>query len=96
MIATIVKITSDSIGGTNGLWSAPAIAPATTSPRGRPSPAPMSAVMMLSWRTIRRTCRRVMPTARIMPISRVRSKTVSTSALTIPNRLTTTDRASST
>ena len=28
-----------------------------------------------------------MPTARSMPISRVRSKTVSTSVLTIPNRL---------
>ena len=56
----------------------------------------MSAVMMLSWRTMRRTWRRVMPTARIIPISRVRSNTVSTRALTMPNRLTTTDSASRT
>ena len=58
--------------------------------------APISAVMTLSWRTIRRACRRVMPTARSMPSSRVRSKTESTSVLTIPNRLTMTERASST
>ena len=42
---------------------------------------------MLSCRIMRRTWRRVMPIARSMPISRVRSKTVSTSVLTIPNRL---------
>ena len=52
--------------------------------------------MMLSQRIIRRTWRLVMPTARSMPISRVRSNTVRTSVLTIPNRLTTTDSASST
>ena len=33
----------------------------------------MSAVMMLSWRIIRRTWRRVIPIARSIPISRVRS-----------------------
>ena len=81
---------------TNGMCNAPTIAAATNRPSGSPSPAPIRAVMMLSWRTMRRTWRRVMPTARIMPISRVRSNTVSTSALTIPNRLTITDSASRT
>ena len=61
-----------------------------------PIAAPSSAVMMLSWRIIRRTCRRVMPTARSMPSSRVRSKVESTSVLTIPNRDTITASASST
>ena len=56
----------------------------------------MSAVMTLSCRIMRRTCRRVIPIARSMPISRVRSKTVRTSVLTIPNRLTMTDSARST
>ena len=37
-------------------------------------------------RIIRRVCRRVIPTARSIPSSRVRSNTVSTSVLTIPNR----------
>ena len=45
----------------------------------------MSAVMTASQRTIRRTCRREAPTARSMPISRVRSLIDSTSVLTIPN-----------
>ena len=40
--------------------------------------------------------RRVMPTARSMPSSRVRSKVESTSVLTIPNRDTITASASST
>ena len=61
-----------------------------------PRPAPISAVMTLSWRTIRRTCRRVIPTARSVPSSRVRSNVESTSVLTIPNRLTITASASST
>ena len=61
-----------------------------------PIPAPISAVMMLSWRTMRRTCRRVMPTARSIPSSRVRSKVESTSVLTMPNRLTITASASRT
>ncbi len=61
-----------------------------------PSPAPISAVMMLSWRTIRRTWRRLMPTARSIPSSRVRSKVESTSVLTMPNRLTITASASRT
>ena len=52
--------------------------------------------MMLSWRIMRRTWRRVMPTARSIPISRVRSNTVSTSVLTIPNRLMMIDSESST
>ena len=56
----------------------------------------MSAVITLSCRIIRRTWRRVMPIARSMPISRVRSNTVRTSVLTIPNRLMMTDSASST
>jgi len=45
---------------------------------------------------MRRTCRRVMPTARSIPSSRVRSKTESASVLTIPNRLTITESASRT
>ena len=61
-----------------------------------PSVAPISAVTMLSCLTMRRTCRRVMPIARSMPSSRVRSKTESTSVLITPNRLTITDRPSST
>ena len=61
-----------------------------------PSVAPMSAVITLSCRIIRRTWRRVRPIARSIPISRVRSKTVSTSVFTIPKRLTMTDSASST
>ena len=70
--------------------------PARTIPRTMPIAAPIRAVITLSWRIIRRTCRRVMPIARSIPISRVRSKTVSTSVFTIPNRLTTTDNASRT
>ena len=56
----------------------------------------MSAVMMLSCRIIRRIWLRVIPTARSVPISRVRSKTVSTRVLMIPKRLTITDSARST
>ena len=54
-----------------------------------------SAVTMLSCRTMRRVCTRVSPIARSIPISRVRSNTASTSVFTIPNRLTSTDSASS-
>ena len=61
-----------------------------------PVTAPISAVMTLSWRTIRRTCRRVMPTARSVPSSRVRSNVASTSVLTMPNSDTITASASST
>ncbi len=52
--------------------------------------------MMLSCRIIRRTWRRVIPTARSIPISRVRSNTVSTSVFTIPNRLMMIESESST
>ena len=65
-------------------------------PSGSPSAAPISAVMTLSWRIIRRAWRRVIPIVRSIPSSRVRSNTVSTRVLTIPNRLTTTENASST
>ena len=67
---------------------------ASTSPSTIPMVAPMSAVMMLSCRIMRRTWRRVMPIARSIPISRVRSKTVRTSVFTIPNRLMITESAS--
>ena len=50
--------------------------------------APISDVITLSCRIIRRICRRVMPIARSVPISRVRSKTVRTKVFTIPKRLT--------
>ncbi len=63
-------------------------------PTAIPSVAPISAVTMLSCRIIRRTCRRVMPIARSIPSSRVRSKTERTRVLTIPNRLTITDKPS--
>jgi hypothetical protein len=53
-------------------------------------------VITLSCRIIRRACRRDMPIARSMPSSRVRSKTESTSVLTMPNRLTTAEKASGT
>ncbi len=46
--------------------------------------------MMLSWRIMRRTCRLVIPIARSIPISRVRSYTESTSVLIIPKTLTNT------
>ena len=65
-------------------------------PSTMPIAAPISAVMTLSCRIIRRTWRRVIPMARSMPISRVRSNTVSTSVLTMPNRLTMTESARST
>ncbi len=57
---------------------------------------PISAVMTLSWRIIRRAWRRVMPIVRSIPISRVRSNTDSTIVLTMPNRLTITEKPSST
>ena len=52
--------------------------------------------MMLSCRIMLRTWRRVMPTARSMPISRVRSNTVRTSVFTIPKRLIRIESESST
>ena len=61
-----------------------------------PSTPPISAVIDALVADHRRVCRRVIPTARSIPISRVRSKTVRTSVLTIPKRLTMTDSASST
>ena len=63
-------------------------------PSGSPSAAPISAVITLSWRIIRRACRRVMPIVRSMPSSRVRSNTDSTSVLTMPNSDTITENAS--
>ena len=75
--------------------SAVPIAPSNV-PSPRPSAAPISAVMTLSWRIMRRTWRRVMPTARSMPISRVRSKTESTIVLTMPIRPTMIEKPSST
>ena len=69
---------------------------ARKTPSGRPSPAPISAVITLSWRIMRRTWRRVIPIARSIPISLVRSKTESTSVFTIPKRLTITESASRT
>ena len=64
-------------------------------PTAIPSAAPISAVTTLSCRIIRRTWRRVMPIARSIPSSRVRSKTERTSVLMTPNRLTITERPSS-
>ena len=86
--------------GITRLVSEPPTAWVTSAERKTPSPipsvAPISAVMMLSWRIMRRACRRVMPIVRSIPISRVRSKTESTIVLTMPNRLTMTEKPSST
>ena len=57
---------------------------ATRIPSGSPTAAPISDVVTASWRTMRRVCLRVIPTARRAPISRVRSITASARALTIP------------
>jgi hypothetical protein len=69
---------------------------ASTIPRTIPIIAPIRAVITLSWRIMRRTWRRVIPIARSIPISRVRSKTVRTRVFTIPKKLTRTESASST
>ena len=82
--------------GTSWSPSARVASAARSTPSPIPSAAPISAVMTLSWRIMRRACRRVMPIARSMPSSRVRSNTESTSVFTIPNRLTTTENPSST
>ena len=98
-IATNAKITSVSTGTwkpTPWLESPCVTSAARNSPSGSPRPAPISAVITLSCRIIRRTCRRVIPIARSIPSSRVRSNTESTSVFTIPNRLTITDSASRT
>jgi hypothetical protein len=65
-------------------------------PSESPSAAPIGAVMMLLWRIIRRACRRVISIVRSIPSSPVRTNTVSTRVLTIPNKLTTTENANST
>src|SRR3954470_18448426 len=96
-IATTTNAISEPTGTANVIPSAAntrASRAAMPSPAAMPIAAPRTAVMMLSWRIIRRTCRRVMPTARSMPISRVRSNVESTSVLTMPNRDTMTVRAS--
>ena len=69
---------------------------ARTIPSAMPSTPPISAVMSDSRRTIWRIWRRVAPIARSIPSSRVRSKTESTSVLTIPKSDTITESASST
>jgi hypothetical protein len=51
---------------------------------------------MLSWRIIRRICRRLVPVARSIPSSRVRSNIAGTTVLIIPNTLIITYSASST
>src|SRR5439155_10593039 len=99
IIATIANATRFRHGGwnsTSNCESARVTSTARKTPSGSPSAAPISAVMTLSCRTIRATWLRVIPTARNIPSSRVRSKTLSTSVFTIPNRLTITARASRT
>jgi hypothetical protein len=61
-----------------------------------PITAPSTAAMIDSWRTMRRSCLRVIATARSIPSSRVRSNVDSTSALTSPKRDTMTASARST
>ena len=93
--ATSVKPASAWYGITR-LDPSPPTAWVTSAARNTPSPipsvAPISAVMMLSWRIMRRAWRRVMPIVRSIPISRVRSNTESTIVLTMPNRLTMTEK----
>src|SRR5512132_3895878 len=99
MIVTTAKRMSCPVGilKLTSYWPrACTISAARKTPSGSPRAAPISAVMMLSWRIIRRTWRRVIPTARSIPSSRVRSKTESTSVLMIPKMLTTTESARST
>jgi hypothetical protein len=74
--------------------SAVVVTAARNMPTPIPSAAPINAVTMLSCRIMRRTCLRVMPIARSIPSSRVRSKTERTSVLMTPKRLTITDRPS--
>src|SRR5215207_5020788 len=64
-------------------------------PSTMPSTAPIAAVITDSARTIRRTWRRDMPTARRSPSSRVRSCTDRASVLTMPSSATITDSDSS-
>ena len=64
------------------------------SPTTSPSTAPRTVIVTDSHRIIRRTCRRVAPTARTRPISRVRSATDSASVLTTPRTAITIDSAS--
>ena len=49
-----------------------------------PTTAPNTDTITASHRTVRRNCRRVIPTARSSPISRVRSKTDSASVIAMP------------
>ena len=51
----------------------------------RPSTVPCSAMITDSHRIVARNCRRVIPTARITPSSRVRSKTDSARVLPMPS-----------
>ena len=96
-IVAIAKTISWATGSENTMKSTRATSSApSTMPSTMPIVPPISAVITLSCRIIRRTCRRVMPIARSIPSSRVRSKTVRTSVFTIPNRLTITESASST
>jgi hypothetical protein len=61
------------------------VSTARKTPTAIPSAPPMRAVMMLSWRIIRLTCRRVIPTALSIPSSRVRSNTASGAAHSLQN-----------
>ena len=99
MIATTAKTTSVPTGSENEtpyFDSDCVTSAASAMPSGSPSAAPISAVITPSCRIIRRVCRLVIPTARSIPSSRVRSKTASTSVFTIPNRETITESASRT
>jgi hypothetical protein len=68
---------------------------AKATPSTSPRTAPITAVITASARTIRRTWRRVMPPARSMPSSRVRSCTDSARVFTMPSSATITDSESS-
>ena len=97
-IAMPTKTTSVTYGTANTtpyFESAVVVSTARNMPTPIPSAAPISAVTMLSCRIMRRIWRRVMPIARSIPSSRVRSKTDRTRVLMTPKRLTITDRPSS-
>ena len=94
--AITTTTTSRGTGTTNPSkpWSARActMAQPKNSPMTRPSAVPSRAMITDSHRTVDRSWRRVMPTARNSPSSRVRSKIDRASVLAMPMRAMTTAR----
>ena len=68
----------------NVLGTASANAMPISVPTTAPTTTPNTDTITASHRTARRNCRRLMPTARSSPISRVRSNTDSASVMAMP------------